>query len=781
MPIDWNKKLALLLAEPPDKGLDFIHSAIAKAAIERAAGEGGEASVEWFLSASDRPPLPVWQKDGDPRVSWSSAPEVAHPLVGARQALNAFDAESAKTQAVKVVEDAIKPFKGDPKKTFLWIWRCMSDALAAKAPALGAEWHRVPADGACPDSTIWQHLTISGAIAGAGEKPAFLAIDCSSVSVGSLLATDLSELWNSAKLSSWLVFQAMLPIIEELGPDAILFPSVKRQPVVDAWLREQGVAVPESGIEGFASLPLRFIALVPAGRASELGKAAAARLREGVRAVAEQVREELVKRGWAKAKDDTWREIWNRQIENYGSVQYTSLAWAKDSTGAASILTKTQMDAFEKWARQRSEAAGMDEPGAGAFFGLWLDASWSAAEARTHTLVLGEQVEPGDKCTLCGEREVLHGKIAAKSKLGGPTQQVRAGWEEVVADKTVNGGRLRKGEMLCAVCALHRTLDLVPNGGLAQVTVPETAKANDLALVLINGDLVSRIIRGGKELKGAATLRDVMHSSMPEQLLRGRPQWKELLDVAAPCGPSRAIAVSEALTDFGVISAAEVVAAHSATVVYTRADELLVAVPQRKALALVRALRDRMRTAFVQLHNGKDQPARLANHFGPNSSLSAVVLLSAEQEKLAGLLPDARRLLQRVAKDRMDRDAVVFAIAGEVGVERVFGSKIDDINDELEVVSGALRTLGRDSVLRSLLGYEQVLATKDLDRGAADARVSIVRAVIAGCRACSCVDDVAVAKAVVSLIDRNVVAAIDPDASALDGVFVAHRLAGESL
>jgi hypothetical protein len=334
--------------------------------------------------------------------------------------------------------------------------------------------------------------------------------------------------------------------------------------------------------------------------------------------------------------------------------------------------------------------------------------------------------------------------------------------------------------MLCGVCALHRTIDLLPAGGLAKVVVPQSTKGADLALALINGDLLSRMIRGGKELKGAATLRDVMHCSMPEQLLRGRPQWKELLDVAAPCGPSRAIAVGEALTDFGVFSAAEVVGACCGKVVYNRADELLVVVPQDKALSLVRTLRERMRATFVLLNNGPDQPARLANHFGPNASLSAVVLLSAEQEKLAGLMPEARRLLQRVAKDRMDRDSIVFAIAGEVGVERVFGAKLDDVDGELEIVAQAFRQLGKDAMLRSLLTYEQVLATKDLDRGASDARMSIVRAALVSCRAHSGVDDIAVAKAIVSLIDRNAVAAIEPDASALDGLFVAHRLAGES-
>src|SRR5690606_32922583 len=89
------------------------------------------------------------------------------------------------------------------------------------------------------------------------------------------------DLWVGSFLFADLAFHAMLPFIEAYGPTAILYPDLRANPRMDAWLagvdeteegwsrRQAWGALPENTeVTSFAALvPNSFVAVVPQGGA----------------------------------------------------------------------------------------------------------------------------------------------------------------------------------------------------------------------------------------------------------------------------------------------------------------------------------------------------------------------------------------------------------------------------------------------------------------------------------------------------------------------------------
>jgi len=82
-------------------------------------------------------------------------------------------------------------------------------------------------------------------------------------------ARTVRDLWTGSALLSWLTFRAMLPVVEGLGPTAVVFSALRGLPLVDTWLRgEAGVRdVQESDASRRRApcVPNTFLAVAPHG------------------------------------------------------------------------------------------------------------------------------------------------------------------------------------------------------------------------------------------------------------------------------------------------------------------------------------------------------------------------------------------------------------------------------------------------------------------------------------------------------------------------------------
>ncbi len=320
----WQTKLAARIHDPFEKALVLLR--------DPAGHEGGTTRVlrdflpleqadeqavkraDWWASAADRPQWPGALAD---RVRWFDQPVLIHPLSGetidlSRQGgLADIDPTTLKTQSLKHFQRLAEDVGREPRKTLLAFWRFGGELRETDDNSkLGALWSLLPADTRVPDHSIADHLDLTSAFAGAfaadpAGEAALLALSIGPVQPFIAAARSTSDLWAGSHLLSRLAWEAMKPVAETLGPDAILFPRLRGIPQVDLWLRDE-MGLPAAWFEDCewqksgtdanplfaAALPNRFVAVVPAGRAKEL----AVRCRDHVRRWLQKTGREVVDR-----------------------------------------------------------------------------------------------------------------------------------------------------------------------------------------------------------------------------------------------------------------------------------------------------------------------------------------------------------------------------------------------------------------------------------------------------------------------------------------------------
>ncbi len=487
MAVNWETILLTYLHDPPDKALS-IRGHVARARRYAAIAVGEEESrrleeaaetADPLASAVERFPMPTAGKEGERAV----APEndrlcIFHPLSAASKYLEVPRLNDALTQAEQQQLEAI--VRGLPKNEhftrLLAIWRRWPEALAANVHPCFA---LLPADTRTPDHTIWHHTDTAAAFraaleAGGGE--ALLAFALGPVQRFIEAARTVRDLWSGSMILSWLAFQAMKPILEDLGPTALIYPSLRGIPLVDLWLRNthglsETVPLPPTALRMMPSLPHRFLALVPWGRDGTAAQGLAKRCRQAandaVKKLADAVRAVL------QQPLDTacpgWDRRWDAQIENYFNVATAVLplggsAQTIDRTLARLLAGKDSFaeafpnaDAVRQLARAipKGEQPGYDQEHAGRWQHQVELAQRSLAAHRTVRHVPpNPPVQNGErfpqKCTLLGTFEQM-----GPDELGASRQF----WNALSASEhglSVEGVRLRPGEGLCAIGLVKR-------------------------------------------------------------------------------------------------------------------------------------------------------------------------------------------------------------------------------------------------------------------------------------------------------------------------------------
>lgn len=273
--------------------------------------------ADWWASAADRPQWPLEEieftaRDGTARtrkvadwaqVRWSKDPILVHPLSGKTfdlRTLRETDIDDIKTRSHTHFSNLVMR-DGDAvdwRRTALAFWR-FGPELAEEGDGgkLGSLWPLLPADTRVPDHSIWDHLDLTSAFAGAfaadeDDQASLLSVAIGPVQGFIAAARTTSDLWAGSHLLSRMAWEAMRVVCERLGPDAILFPRLRGLPQVDVWLHDvmnldaqwfKGCSWRKSRTDAnplfAAALPNRFAALVPKDSAAELANAIKGRVR----------------------------------------------------------------------------------------------------------------------------------------------------------------------------------------------------------------------------------------------------------------------------------------------------------------------------------------------------------------------------------------------------------------------------------------------------------------------------------------------------------------------
>ncbi|MEQ8693944.1 MAG: type III-B CRISPR-associated protein Cas10/Cmr2 [Gammaproteobacteria bacterium] len=195
-----------------------------------------------------------------------------HPLSGERRELGALD-----VRVVDLDREAatLCEIYDEPQERFLALWRLLPSRLHAQNPAFAA----LPADPALPDHSIWQAADLAAAGSAAwrdAQGAALLSVTIGPVQSFIEAARSVRDLWSGSATLSWLLFEALRPPLEALGPQTIIFPALRDAPLLDLWLRKRGLTAvpePEQRARLAPTLPNRFLALVPSGEGGTAAQA----------------------------------------------------------------------------------------------------------------------------------------------------------------------------------------------------------------------------------------------------------------------------------------------------------------------------------------------------------------------------------------------------------------------------------------------------------------------------------------------------------------------------
>jgi CRISPR-associated protein Cmr2 len=470
----WEELVLAYLHDPPDKVLD-IPGHVNRARRYLAAVLGHEVDYQQVHQLADQLVSSLERLPTPRSETLTISPEqgklvVYHPLVGEHSEvppeyhIEPIDVSQIEQQLRDIVQGL-----DDTRCRFLALWRLLPERLIQRWPWFS----RLPADTRIPDHTIWQHLDITTALKAAdagGQGAAFLSFALGPVQSFIATARSVRDLWSGSMILSWLTFQAMLPIIEEYGPAALVYPALRGLPFLDMWLRtqkglEDRIEMPPEDLRLSPCLPNRFLALVPWGAkgqvARELARKCESRMRSAWQEIAEKVHQQLQPQ--LTPLYEAWDRRWQLQIDHFWEVRTAILPWRQvDDRMAARWIAGSDRfaDAFPDAGRVRQLADAIPEAERPHYYqtnaGSWqakvelsarlMQAQRTVRHIPPSTLQTDGAWSP-PKCSLMGTYEQM-----------GPDglDDSRRFWEEAARRVNIGGVRLREGERLCAISLVKR-------------------------------------------------------------------------------------------------------------------------------------------------------------------------------------------------------------------------------------------------------------------------------------------------------------------------------------
>lgn len=330
----WKQKLTAFLHDPPSKALDIRAHEEAADTAQRQAGQEVEFdhNTDHIAASTDRIPFSYYKTSKLSCAFNGVDNQFHHPLGGGIFKLDrAFPSAELVEECQQVTQPAqlVKnlPETEQARADFFAHWRLWADWLMEK----DARCAFLPADTRIPDHTIFLHNTVTSAFAGCNGKPALLRFHLGPVQHFIAAARNTRDLWSGSFLISWLITTGLKELTGRIGPDAVIFPNLRKQPLFDLlWRdslwdkmkshRDTGTSVGENLKYTKQQLltpnfPNVFLALVPNTIAAELAHSVEYTIRSEWRNIAEKV--------WKFAFHDVKQsDRFKRQID-----RHLSLSW----------------------------------------------------------------------------------------------------------------------------------------------------------------------------------------------------------------------------------------------------------------------------------------------------------------------------------------------------------------------------------------------------------------------------------------------------------------------
>jgi CRISPR-associated protein Cmr2 len=652
---------------------------------------------------------------------------------------------------------------------------------------LGALWHRLPADSRFPDHSIWQHNVLCSAIysciemAGKPKDVGLLVFSITPVQGFITRARKMRDFWTGSVILSWLAFEGLRWIIENLGADHILYPSLIDQPLVNAYLENEWCvsgefkpALWKNQSSEIASLPNKFLFLVPFGQAQEIADEIKKAINERWSKLAGMTLEYLAeKKDLDKDERNHLQKMFDRQTNDFWEYQWAA-ARLVDHADKGELARLLDQKAFSRQFAYfnainpilEKKGYSKENSSRGILYSTSHHLVQSALAAEKFRRIARLNEEPGEKCQMCGEFEVLHGRRWTDEAAADYKKNLDEFW-----NKFLNDDDFKENERLCAMCfikryvprALKKDKDHVLNSVFGDAdSFPSTSemalrpyfkrrnitdikKMKDIAqnlhensedkvkgekiknpdkyyaILMMDGDNMGKLINGETI---ASTWQKIMHPAIAGRLIENqfdslyRDVWQKISADAdlnkRLVTPAIHAAISEALGDFSIYGVAPIIAKHDGRLIYAGGDDVCAFLPAQNALSAAREITNYYTSAFRLIDpdrkskaiqdEWKIQIGKLSVNLGSGKdiSISASILICHHKESLTQMITSAQELLKNEAKDKAGRNACAVELRKRHGGSRVFTRKWDD--DGWNAFDNVLRLAGGERELsRSLL------------------------------------------------------------------------------
>ena len=694
----WNNKFAAWWHDPIDKVFGIQKHETRAAEYLQVFGIDRPNDEFWKMADGiaagfERGQVPSYNADSNKNgaVDFDRNPIITHPTSGKDGSLKivGMDATPARihADAMEFLKNNIgmeagrgdyaARFEKDPSRfaiaRLLYTHLVLRFALAEQnIGGLGALWHRVPADSRFPDHSIWQHNALCSAISscielgGTPEEAGLMVFSISPVQGFIARSRKLRDFWTGSVLLSWLAFEGLRWVMENLGADHVLYPSLIDQPLVNAYLEKEwevsGAFMPEiwkGQPSGIASLPNKFLFLVPLGKAEEIAAALEKAITGKWEKLAQMTFDYLAdKKNMSEEERNYLTALFTRQTSHFWDFQWATarLANKDDKAGIQDLLDESQWKnqfSYLEAIRPILEKKGysVKNSSRGILYSTSHSLVQSALAAEKSRKMITREEEPGEKCQMCGEFEVLHAIDSSKGNAAEYKDNINSFWNRFAKDDD-----FKENEHLCAVCFIKRYAPRVLkkdethilNGifGDADSSFPSTtmmaltdyffrnniadekkkkeiadklhdSKTDEVrnekiknadkyyAILLMDGDKMGKLVNGETI---AATWDKIMHPEIAERLIKNgfdplyRDVWQKIYGNEGLkkrlVTPAIHAAISEALGDFSIYGVAPIIDKNGGRLVYAGGDDVCAFLPIGNALAAAREIKDYYASVF---------------------------------------------------------------------------------------------------------------------------------------------------------------------------------------
>ncbi len=775
----WKRKLAAFLHDPPSKALDIRTHGERSDEAFKAAGFVDSEVGDYFNfadhteAAADRLPFPNSQASGLQCAFDGIRNAFRHPLCGTavpfhsefRSAAQGIEGEKT-VQPVLTAEslDSLSENERWRAKYFAH-WRLWPKHASDKDYRLAL----LPADTRIPDHTIWTHMQVVSALAGCVGKdgqwqPAFLKFQLGPVQDFIAAARSTRDLWSGSYLLSWLMAAGLKALSAEVGPDAVIFPNLREQPLFDLHWRKDlwskvGISTQTSVWDSLGwknrdlltpNLPNVFLAIVPKDQGREL---------------AERVCE-VIQAEWNRISDAVWatceqngltgedggfsaearRARFDSQIRRFLSLSWQITPWpetlekamqmadgfadqmpvqiARQRVQKVITMATTTMPLEDRDGRFYTDKTKTTLNNVGLGWSIILAINGWELDAVRQTRQFASVGRGGwnigafnNKDVLTGREEAVAGgknwAIRSKDILGAPWNALFKHEDWLSAPTLVK--RLWHYAYLAAEpWKLDTTPSEFPMPNTRGVAVhhPNEDCGDDetsddaspaekyFAVLALDGDEIGKWVSGEKTPSFETQLADYQDGSGnagfgSKPYFERHEALRVFLREQRPLSPSYHIQFSEALSNFALRCAGNIVKAFDGRLIYAGGDDVLALLPADAALDCAKALRSAFQGKTVTGQNGETLFECKALGFltgksykddqgheipfivpGPKADCSVGIAIAHFKAPLQNVVREAQTAEKR-AKRELKRSAVAVTLFKRSGETIEWGSKWD--------------------------------------------------------------------------------------------------------